>query len=436
MTVKFRNVVISLLFATVGTILLTGQQLKNGILSFNAASIRRTLMGDDMLRLAVFGSSSAWGAGLDSRFTAYPFLLSDLVTNYAAYAGGANYPAVCTESIVGDDKTFDVIVLDYFYTSRQGLTPLVAKLRLRFPNALMIFVKVWYPYQARRILPDGTQQRLVDFQTSLFGRDGVYDNKTNLIEAIAADTAEWIFINRQVEHDLINQTAATYNISVYELEGFEDDAKHALTTHLNLFDNSQTQGHLSTLGHEVLAKGIDDLIKSQVPNPIQQLKQATLGSWGNGDSCHFWFTNGACPYEYSDNFVLDQYDSFMGFFALEINSPGWINVTNPFDDDRQLYLSFLSFNQAGVFPKVELVSLNNTILDPVTTGNIPGIMAPRTIPVGVLPPGVTQIQIKPLETAKYPFRLVGATFTDEQVVPDEFTFAPPFDHNPVPTTTA
>lgn len=430
MTIKTRNALISLLLATVGTILLTGQQSSNGFLSFNAENLRRTLLGSDMLRLAVFGSSSAWGAGLDSRFTAYPFLLSDLVTNYASYAGGANYPAVCTESIVGDDKTFDVIVLDYFYTSRQGLTPLVAKLRNRFPKALMIFVKVWYPYQARRILPDGTQERLLDFQTRLFGADGVFENKTNLIEALQADTAYWIFLDRKVEHDLINETAVTYNVSIFELEGTEGDAKQSLISYLDLFDNSATHGHLSALGHEVLAKGVDDLIKSQVPNPAQKLKEATLGTWGNGDSCHFWFTNGACPYEFSSNYVLDQYDEFLGFFALEINGEGWINVTNPFQDARHLYLSFLTVNQPGIFPRVELVSLNNTILDPLNTRDSSGVWVPRTIPVGLLPPGVTQISIKLLETAKFPFRLVGASFTDEEATPDEFTFAPPFDHSP------
>jgi hypothetical protein len=430
MTMKTRNALISLLFATVGTIFLTGQHSKNGFLFFDKESLRRALLGNDMLRLAVFGSSSAWGAGLASRFTAYPFLLSDLVTNYASYAGGANYPAVCTESIVGEDKIFDVIVLDYFYTSRQGLAPLVSKLRHRFPNALIMFVKVWYPYQARRILPDGSQERLLDFQTGLFGTNGVFDNMTNLIEALEADTADWIFIDRTVEHDLINQTASAYDVVLYELDGFEEDAKQALIKHLNLFDNSATHGHLSELGHEVLAKGIDALIRSEVPTPTVKLTEATLGTWGKGDSCHFWFTTGACPFEFSSGFVLEQYDEFLGFFALEISSEGVINITNPFEDSRHLYLSFMTLNQAGVFPQVALVNLNNTVLDPLTTQNTGGIMVPRTISVGLLPPGLTEIQIKPLEVAKYPFRLVGASFTDEVVVPDEFAFAPPYDQNP------
>lgn len=432
-----RKVWISLLLATVGTILLTKQQLNDGFLSFNAADWHRSLLGkNNMLRLAVFGSSSAWGAGLASRFTAYPFLLSDLVTNYASYAGGANYPAVCTESIVGDDKIFDVIVLDYFYTSRQGLTPLVAKLRRRFPSALMIFVKVWYPYQARRILPDGSQEKLSDFQTRLFGPDGVFENKTNLIEALVADDAEWIFIDRTVEHDLINETSSAYNVTLYELDGSGEDAKQALIKYLDLFENSPTHSHLSEFGHQVLADGIDDLIKQEVPQPDQKIKDAPLGSWGKGDSCHFWFTTGACRFEFSPNYVLDQYDEFLGFFALEINSEGTINVTNPFQDPRHLYLSFMSIDQAGVFPKVELVTLDNMILDPVTTLSTGGIMVPRTIPVGLLPPGLTQIQVKPLEVAKFPFRLVGASFTDEEVVPDEFKFAPPYEHNPTSATTA
>ena len=62
--------------------------------------------GRNSLRVAAFGSSNTWGAGLDNRFEAYPYLLSPEVDNFASFSAGPNYASVCTQTLVGDDEMY------------------------------------------------------------------------------------------------------------------------------------------------------------------------------------------------------------------------------------------------------------------------------------------------------------------------------------------
>eukprot|EP01083_Nonionella_stella_P048732 130112_1 len=56
------------------------------------------------LRILTLGGYVTWGAGIDERTNAYPFLLAEdhdhIVTNVAIRATGSDYPAQCISSML------------------------------------------------------------------------------------------------------------------------------------------------------------------------------------------------------------------------------------------------------------------------------------------------------------------------------------------------
>ena len=96
------------------------------------------------------GSSVTWGAGIgngalaDRKTFAYPWLLSPNASNFAIRAGGPNYPATCTATMIGEG-VYDVFVLEYFMRAKDGLATLSRRIRERFPDAIIIFLLNWDP---------------------------------------------------------------------------------------------------------------------------------------------------------------------------------------------------------------------------------------------------------------------------------------------------
>lgn len=101
------------------------------------------------IRFATFGTSFAWGSLLKNREEeAFTWLLSPNASNYAIPATGSEYPAKCLSSMIGD-KVFDVIVLEFAMRVNASTLALARRLRQRFPDALIINLKVWTPYTVK-----------------------------------------------------------------------------------------------------------------------------------------------------------------------------------------------------------------------------------------------------------------------------------------------
>ena len=97
------------------------------------------------IRFAVFGTSIAWGAGLEKREQdAFIWRLSPHASNFGMRGTGAEYPAKCLSSMIGD-QIFDVIVLEFTMRIDPSTYSLARRLRERFPDALIICLKNWTP---------------------------------------------------------------------------------------------------------------------------------------------------------------------------------------------------------------------------------------------------------------------------------------------------
>ncbi len=68
--------------------------------------------------IVAFGGSQTWGAKLQNRFDAYPWLIGqsfpDHVDNLATRATGADYPSVCLETMIprnhaGGQPVYDLV---------------------------------------------------------------------------------------------------------------------------------------------------------------------------------------------------------------------------------------------------------------------------------------------------------------------------------------
>lgn len=388
---------------------------------------RVLVKGRDTLRIAAFGSSNMWGAGLENRFDAFPYLLSDEVDNYAMFASGPNFPSVCAQTLVGDDDVYDVIFLEYWLKASQGLPQLALRLRERYPRAMIFFVKIWSPIHSRRRGTDG-DMTFEEWRNSKF----LPDEQINIIiNALEADDGDWFFPDHPEADLIINEARKAvdgYNIRIPK----KDTDKETIAFFLHFFNRLQAQ--LSPMGHAFLANMTATTIKRKLTmerTSVSELVDSVgTGSWGRGDSCHMWYTDGGYSSDYSPTLVMRQFDPTRGKFALEVTSPGWLTVKNPFDDDRTLYVSFLSTVE-GYYPEAT-ISIGKAgapmMLVPINPDDTKGAHNPRTLPIGKIPPGETKIYITPQGNTGNFFRIVGVSLTNEVAVPIEYGFGPTFNN--------
>ena len=328
---------------------------------------------------------------------------------------------------------YDLILLEYYVNGAQhGLAELARRLRERFPKAIIIVMKLYGPFDAIRksSATDETGQTLEEWKKSINLPNGQLNE---LVKAVETDTGYWKFR----EHP---NTDRAINKVVREIGGYQfhlptsDEPQKRLVNYLRFFDKDTNQ-HLQEKGHAWIADMCQKIVKRHLLKGklTNQVDKAEVGSWGRGDSCDIWKTSGAMTLPFStDSAKLTQYDTKRGKFALEFTKDSWVDVENTFKDERTLYLSFIATSSAGSYPKVDAEVGGTTFeLDPNTDtkSDKAGVGVIKTIAVGKLPAGqTTRVNLKPSEEGTpLPFRLVGATFTNEEVTPVEIGFGPNFN---------
>jgi hypothetical protein len=210
---------------------------------------------------------------------------------------------------------------------------------------------------------------------------------------------------------------------VVSLADITDNVPQGLVEYGSLFARPTL---LSVEGHQLLADNVKAFVDSQAINT----SNVNLGSWLGGDACHIWFTDGGCTVTYGDTASLVEYDVHHGKFALEFATKGTFSFTNDFEDERELYLSYIVSSTYGIYPDVllEFGENHHRVLPGKYSYHSPASEYAVTIPVGFMPPGTHTVTITPeefIQNAK-PFRMVGATFSNGITLPDEYNFAPLF----------
>ena len=387
--------------------------------------VRNLGFGQDKLRFAVFGGANAWGVGLESRFKAYPYLLSPTVDNFAHTSMGPNYYSVCTETVVGDDAMYDVVIFDYWLRYFEGLDELARRIRQRYPRAILIFVRNWEPVHFRRKDNDrgkGNSQTLAQWKHVNDLDDA--DLQT-IIKALENDTGYWYLPSRDKADASIWQTAQSVDGYMFTFTQRES-GKQTLVDFLGYFEEKR-HSHISELGHEAVADGIKFIIKSHTKDgDAVELVSGINGDWGRGDWCNLWYFTGGTKMMYGGA-DMQQFDEKNGHFALEVSESAWLTVSNKFENDglvsRTLYVNYLTSEEAGYYPNAKIsIGSESWILHTLNT--IDPHHDIRTVPLGQIPDGSSNVTISTLGNALNPFRLVGITFGDETSKPDEWAFGP------------
>jgi CheY-like chemotaxis protein len=390
--------------------------------------IPATQKDDGSMRYLTFGSFDMWGLGLSDYNLAYPSLLDGNVNNAAVPLGGTALPAVCTESMTGDD-VFDVIVIDYFMQVATGLDVLAKRIRKRFPNALMVFVRRWNPshivYQGASN-KSSQQENAITFMSK---RGFVNFHSDNFKKALSETKPEdWRFDHVNGRNDrIILEVLEAVGGRLVELPHPEDwNAMTALSSYIDLF-NIDGPRALSEKGHSVIATLILQLTEHEKTAEKSMAVRNELGTWGAGDLCQMWYTTGALDtHQYSSKVKMKKFaDKFGDKYALEFpREGGTITVTNPFDFPRMLHLTYMTTGLAlDLYPQIQIYlgKVPSVILDATNKKVDRFTHVPRTVAVGLIDPGKTVVRVVPMNQSRALFRLAGASIFGNSDVPFEYT---------------
>ena len=364
------------------------------------------------LRILAFGGSTTWGASLDNRHQAYPWLLGepyiDYVDNLAVRATGADYPSICLESMIPDAETknYDVILLEFSMAWSNGLPLLMKRLRERYPEAVIVVVHLWSIAALAKDEATGMGPR--DLGGNFFHKQ---ENGLHV---------SWMWVNGDETYNPYGENCGQEICKIALLEQLVEEAggyiyKLPLPQTPKIAIDSgwfnKDWVHLSPLGHCVVADGIFDLL-SQHQTDI--FKQKRLGSFGLGDQCYSWFTGREVNLKYDgvNHTILGSMENSEKW-VLEVDpvNGGRLAFESKFSSPVPVGLSYMSKQEGSNYTVIE-VHLNYgkpVIIDP--NYNHAGVGSSVHISVlyqiGFSQPGKNVISITTLEQRGKPFRITG-----------------------------
>mmetsp|Transcript_1843 Transcript_1843/g.2579 ORF Transcript_1843/g.2579 Transcript_1843/m.2579 type:complete len:450 (-) Transcript_1843:142-1491(-) len=368
-------------------------------------------------RILTLGSSVTWGAGMVSRYNAYPYLLSPNVTNLALRAQGPSYPAICAQSMIGNDAIYDLIILEFYQRAHDGLLHLTKRLRQRFPKATIVIIRRWQPLM---VINKKTQTHFRDWAK----KEGFTSlHAPELRETLFATTQadDWLLARCEAQRGIQDQAVQDYGAILYDMPFNEQDPREIIAEQSNLF--SSDFHHYSAEGHAYIANGILQTLREK---GVAVQRNDELGSWGDGDVCDTWFESGETSVEHSENIEMKLFTRVKHSLELPTADLGYISITNPFDAPRELFLSYMGTDPPSKYPKTRAHLLKGgninrqsiyreVDLDPTTTDYTEHVHVGLSTSLGMVPPGKTTVLFRTLEENKeYPFRLLGYAISSEK----------------------
>lgn len=404
-----------------------------------------TFLDKKGLNVLAFGGANTNGAGVKDRDTqAYPALLSSKVMNLAHDSIGPNYFSVCFDTSFEDiNDAPDVILLEIWLHYNEGLELLTQRLRNRFPNSLIIFIKDWSsPHNFRK--NSDNPKGFINFKEWFAEHRDTLDPKADVIEntkaKLAAEEAhDWhvpLHANADKAIDSIasgvggvplesidkNSGAVIWDMFPAKADGYE-----TLMAYLEFYNKDHL--HLNEAGHQKAANDLLEIINKARPAKIADIDNGNVGS----DDCHFWnFELENIPQDLNNMVLSDTGGHYHDVLELQ-GYKGWMKVTNPLTKPSPLYISYHIDHEEGYYPpEVTVViqdvasgnTLATTVLQTVNTDDMHSLI--RTVAVG--PQAIASGQeVKVTFTASAintvnNFRLSGYLFADTE--PMEWAFAP------------
>lgn len=463
---------------------------------------------------------------------AYPKILSQNVQSVSAIRHPINYfdadadvddddddnptlASLCTQSMIGDDTIYDVITVQYHTRDSHSVSSvglLLQRLRQRFPDATIIFVDIWSPYQAyyyddqhpnekisfdqwRKSNQQMQMKEMSNDESSLLGKDSRFhdhvwfvnedDDRQTEIEGLVEDIGGILYrLPRSSVNDNVGQSILDLFVQY----------QTSVTEEIPLINggHGRMKYRLSPKAHSFIATNLESIIRrniemSQVYRRLSSSSSTAatatntdvayfprVGTWGSGDLCQLWYESGKSmlPTQFSQGLSFvelaasspsaplaaslptkqGRMSSSRGLpsskptgsrssrYALEVTSPSTdlqqddrvsfanLQIENPFNEDRMVYLTYLTTSATAssrkVYPrtKVQLrheadqltatATSGIVVLDPSHDDNSDPHHHTRTSAIGIIPAGQSStIYFTPLEqNTECGFRIVGTSF--------------------------
>mmetsp|Transcript_20089 Transcript_20089/g.29811 ORF Transcript_20089/g.29811 Transcript_20089/m.29811 type:complete len:441 (+) Transcript_20089:124-1446(+) len=296
---------------------------------------------DKNFRVVSFGTSRAWGSGLQDPSTqTYTALLNG--TNKAIRASMADYPAMCTYSMLGDE-VYDIITIEYLPQSyndcKDNLVELGRRLRQRYPDALIIYINVWSNHQFSVTLPDDTQGYL----RTLIAERKLNDENITLAD-VASDLQyanRWEFqaSSEAWLREQLKDPSIRAEVLHYDLPN-KDNYVSSIIKLSTLYLGDLT--HFNEYGHRWVASEIRKIVREK-----QHTRKNTVNAWSNKDSCESWIQSGKSkvttnmamvPFSNGAKFALESSKGRMKKF----NASNYFVLENDSDKDQHFYLSHMA----------------------------------------------------------------------------------------------
>jgi len=382
---------------------------------------------ENEIRYASFGASSTWGATLPSRDTqAYVKVLStENGDNYGIRSSGPNYPAACTETMLGDNE-YDVIIFEYLNAAGAGLPELAQRLRERFPDAIFVMLSVYNGEALFTKYYCGTDN-VRDIRNPYekeYGRKFCHESeyKTKIMEYFKENcpdvlTPHEVYVKNM--RGYLTSIAKKSNSYVQEDEGLRRTGEDFI----RYVDNQKAHDctHMSVEAHEDTANQIKDLVR-RVGVP----KTPRVNPYSSSDHCLNWFTTGKIDpgLRYSPNGFVEKMPNTQKYALTfkEDQMDKWIEMTNESKQKMFLFVSHMTTGPAPSnvkYPKAEAVDETGEHiihLDPVAVW--PGlgnkeIHVTKLTSLGEVGPGETKrCYFRILEKdSEWPLRIVQVLLT-------------------------
>lgn len=416
-----------------------------------SSDVVRSSSSSNSIRILSLGGSITYGSKLESRQKSYPYGIfkGALVANVAMRATGPEYSSKCIQSMVDeelrglmgqlhvDSFEFDVITIEYSLNGLTDIDLLLARLQMRYPSALFVYVHFVSPRMAVRNDKTGLRPKDIMEEPGL-----TFQERDQLMmEALSDSGTNWVW-----DDESMRQSTQAKNRAIQEIQKvggiiwdfpLDDDPRNMF----HLFANDHH--HLNENGHDVVAKGLRDVILQQglvaaegppggssPPAKKRDSKKYLKGMppptfdqstslWGKGDLCFSWYQDGNSPLDHSGG-VLRRFVK-PDKFAHEIsrrNGTATISFDNKFSWPMPLSVSHMVWRE-NMYPQTQVHVRSNQEEGMVGTASsntfsisplhpIESMRAwhvSTTTRIGYANPGRNEIVFECLEETVKPFRI-------------------------------
>jgi len=294
--------------------------------------------------------------------------------------------------------------MDFVQNGTNGFPLLLKRLRQRFPNAVIVYVKLFSVKS--NAMEEGTGKMMADLGDNpdinwIWRKGDVFNRGWQGTQGCGREICD----------------AAQIEALVRDAGGYVYDFPRPASPKTCITEKwfADDWHHLSARGHEILS--IDLMRYFGLVGKLDLIKRRpkTLGTWNGGDQCYNWFMSGNIPLHYEGAEKKDLLQSMPDDekWVLNVNSAGMsIEFDSKFNTPVPLGLGYMSRQDPPNYPKAQVVvnqdSNKSVVIDPCInreTGSTDHVTA--FYHEGTAHPGHNVIQITPLPPQIDPFRVMG-----------------------------